>query len=143
MKRLVYATEEESSDLEKRVQAFLDKRVTKWRAFDEGNLHIEKHSIQNMIHDYIRYFNQNVQEYGDGFATDWDSDDWMTILYKDGTIRTVNPDCDEGNKKIKIDGIDSIIVDGSWGTACAGPNLVANDYTVYEDIPDIRVEFYS
>ena len=67
----------------------------------------------------------------------------MSILYKNGDIRTINPLFDEGNKRIKTEGIDSIILDGSWGTACAGPNLVAEDYTVYEDIPDIRIEFYG
>ena len=145
MKRYVRSsdTSVEGKSLEERVQNFIDKRVTKFSKFEEGNLYIEKHSLQSLINNYIRYFNQNVAEYGDGFAADWDDDDTMQILYKDGKIRTVNPLFDEGNKKIKVDGIDSIILDGSWGTACAGPHLVAEDYTVYEDIPDVRIEFFS
>jgi len=139
MKRLIYATEDKP--LVERVQEFIDKRPHKLSVFEEGNLYIEKQSIQSMIHNYIRWFNQNVDEYGNGFETDWDDDDTMTIRYKNGEIRTINPQWDDGDKKIKTDGIDSIILDGSWGTACAGNNLVAEDYTVYEDIPDIRIDF--
>ena len=65
----------------------------------------------------------------------------MDILYKNGTTRTINPDWDEGTKLIRTDGIDSIIVNGGWGTAFAGPSIVIEDYTVYDDIPDIRVNF--
>lgn len=123
------------------VQRFIETRNHRFNKFEYDNLYIEKHSLQSLYDDYIKYFNHNVTDYGNGFATDWDDDDWMSILYKDGTIRQVNPETDEGTKKIKTDGIDSIIVDGSWGTACAGPHLIAEDYTVYEDIPDIRIEF--
>lgn len=102
---------------------------------------IEKHSVDSLIRNYIKYFNRNVAEEGDGFAADWDEDDWMSILYNNGTVREINPVTDDGTKKIRTDGINSIIVDGSWGTAVAGPCLLAEDYTVYEDIPDIRITF--
>ena len=65
----------------------------------------------------------------------------MKILYRNGKIREVNPQVEEGNHKISTQGIDSIIIDGSWGTAFAGPSVVAEDYTVYDDIPDIRLTF--
>lgn len=116
-------------------------RTSRFRKFEKSNLYLEHHSIQSLINNYIKYFNQNVSDYGDGFATDWDPDDTMDILYKNGTLRTVSPDWDDGTKKIKVDGIDSIILNGGWGTAFAGPSIMFEDYTVYDDIPDIRVEF--
>ena len=131
----------DSTELLDKVNAFLQGRTKGFKKFQEGNLYIEKHSIESLIRNYIKYFNRNIDEEGDGFAADWDDDDWMQILYKNGRIREVNPQVDEGNKKISIDGIDSIIVDGSWGTAFAGPHVQAEDYTVYEDIPDIRLTF--
>lgn len=131
----------DSTELLNRVNDFLQGRTTNFRKFEEGNIYIEKHSIESMIKNYIKYFNRNVAEYGDGFAADWAEDDWMQILYKNGKVLEVNPLVNEGNKKIKTDGIDSIILDGSWGTAFAGPHVIAEDYTVYEDIPDIRLEF--
>lgn len=140
MKRLVYASESEL--LLDQVNKFIDNpRVRKFKKFEKGLLLLEKHSIQDLINNSIRYFNQNVDEYGDGFATDWDPDDWMSILYKNGKILEVNPECNDGTKKISTDNIDSIILDGSWGTAFAGPHIEAEDYTVYEDIPDIRIQF--
>ena len=135
MKKVVYA-----SILEE-VENFAKGRTKGIKRFDKHGMYFEKHSIESLIRNYIRYFNQNVKEYGDGFATDWDPDDWMHILYKDGSTRDINPETDEGTKRIKIDGIDSIIVDGSWGTAFAGPSVVFEDYTYYDDIPDIRATF--
>lgn len=123
------------------VERWAAGRTKGFRKFDKYGVYLEKHSIEDLIKNYIKYFNQNVRDYGDGFATDWDSDDTMDILYKNGKIRTINPDFDEGTKRISIDGIDSIIVNGGWGTAFAGPSIVFEDYTVYDDIVDIRPEF--
>lgn len=141
MKRLVYSTTE-SEDLLEEVLSFIKGRTKKFKKFEKGQyIYLEKHSLQSMYNNYIKYFNQNVSDYGDGFAADWDPDDTMDILYKNGTIRTLNPQWDDGTKKIKMDGIDSIILNGGWGTAFAGPSITAEDYTVYDDIPDIRIEF--
>ena len=143
MKRHIHSATEDTdkSDLLERVQKFASGRVHKFKKFEDGYLYLEHHSLQSLINNYIRYFNENVKEYANGFETDWDPDDTMDILYKNGTIRTVNPDWDEGTKLIRTDGIDSIIVNGGWGTAFAGPSIVIEDYTVYDDIPDIRVNF--
>ena len=119
------------------------KRFKKFErgSLDKGYVYFEKHSIEDMIRNYIKYFNRNVDDYGNGFESDWDDDDWMYILYKNGKIREINPEADDGTKKISIDGIDSIILNGSWGTAIAGPSIAFEDYTVYDDIIDIRAEF--
>lgn len=116
-------------------------RTVKFKKFEKYGLYLEKHSLQSMYNNCIKYFNRNISEYGNGFAADWDPDDYMIILYRDGSIREVNDQWDEGTQKIKTDGIDSIILDGSWGTAFAGPHIAFEDYTTYEDIPDIRVTF--
>lgn len=121
--------------------------------------HIEKRSIEDFIKWEIRYFNQNVSEYGYGFETDWDEDDAMSILYKDGSIRRVDVQWDDGKTKIKTDGIDSIILDASWGSAFAGPHVVIKNYREsvayrpedkygyksvkerYDDFDDLRLDF--
>jgi len=113
----------------------------KFSKLELDGIYLERHSIQSLINNYIRYFNRNVSDYGNGFEADWDPDDWMHILYKNGRVRTINPEEDEGTRKISVDNIDSIILDGSWGTAFAGPSITVEDYTVYEDIPDFRIEF--
>ena len=145
MKRMIVATEDDIPPSDVILNEVADwasnHRIRGFRKFEKYGMYFEKHSIQSLINDRIRYFNENVREYGDGFATDWDEDDWMTILYKDGKIRQINPDCDEGNRRISTDNIDSIIVDGSWGTAFAGPHIGFRDETTYPDIPDIRVDF--
>ena len=140
MKRLLRASS--SEDLLNEIQNWARNwRISKFSKFEKEGIYLEHHSIQSFINNYIKYFNENVDDYGNGYEADWDPDDTMTILYKDGSVREVNPQWDEGNRKIKIDGIDSIILDGSWGTAFAGPSITFEDYTVYEDIPDIRATF--
>lgn len=132
----------DSDRLLEEIRIWASTPTRKFKKFELGQtVYLEKHSIQDMINGYIRYFNENVRDYGYGFETDWDSDDWMDILYKNGKIRTINPDCDDGKKRISVDGIDSIILNGGWGTAFAGPSIKFEDYTQYEGLPDIRVEF--
>ena len=116
-------------------------------------------SIEEMIRNYVKYFNINVRECGYGFETDWDDDDWLYILYKDGTQRTINPAVDDGTKRIKLDGIDSMIIDGGWGSGYAGPHVEIVNYREgigykdvdkygyssveqrYNDADDLRLEF--
>ena len=145
MQEFNFRQAEELNDTEKlltEIQLWAKGRTKKFKKFEKGRfVYFEKHSIEDMIRNYIKYFNRNVGEYGDGFAADWDDDDWMDILYKNGKVRSINPSCDEGTKRISTDGIDSIILNGSWGTAIAGPSITFEDYTVYPDIPDIRAEF--
>lgn len=140
MKRYIRCSEESQSLLEE-VERWAQGRVHRFKKFEKDNLYLEHHSIQSLINNYVKYFNRNVAEEGDGFAADWDPDDVMHILYKNGKIRTISPDWDEGIRKISTDAVDSIIVDGSWGTAFAGPSIVFRDETVYDDIVDIRVDF--
>lgn len=122
--------------------------------------HIEKRSIQDFIKWEIRYFNENVKEYGNGFETDWDDDTVMFILYRDGKIRRVDVQWDDGTKRIKTDGIDSIILDAEWGSAFAGPHVRIYNYREsvpyrsednrygyksvqerYNDFDDLRLDF--
>jgi len=148
MKRVIATTQPEqfSEDhyrLFQDVKDFVEGRrgQRKFSKLELDGIYLERHSIQSLINNYIRYFNRNVSDYGNGFEADWDPDDWMYILYKNGRVRTINPEEDEGTRKISVDNIDSIILDGSWGTAFAGPSITVEDYTVYEDIPDFRIEF--
>lgn len=123
------------------LQEFASRPVRNFVKFEKYGLYFEHHSIESMIKNYIRWYNNNVREYGDGYATDWDPDDHMVILYKNGKIREIWPEVDEGNKLVPIDNIDSIILDGSWGTAFAGKHIGFRDETVYDDILDIRADF--
>jgi len=141
MKRYIRCAE--SQDLLQEVTSWAQGRTKRFKKFERDGMYFEKHSIQDLINNYIRYFNQNVYLYGDGFAADWDSDDTMSILYKDGKIVAIHPEFYDGFRKIRTDNIDSIILDGGWGTAFAGPSITFEDYTVYDDIPDIRADFTS
>lgn len=132
----------DSSDVLLEVQAWAhNHRIKGFQKFEKYGIYLEKHSIEDLIRSYIKYFNQNIREGENGFASDWDDDDTMDILYKDGHVRTINPQWDDGTKKISVDNIDSIILNGGWGTAFAGPSITFEDYTVYDDIIDIRPEF--
>lgn len=132
----------DSSDVLLEVQAWAhNHRIKGFQKFEKYGIYLEKHSIEDLTRSYIKYFNQNIREGENGFASDWDDDDTMDILYKDGHVRTINPQWDDGTKKISVDNIDSIILNGGWGTAFAGPSITFEDYTVYDDIIDIRPEF--
>lgn len=130
-------------------------RVNKLRKFEEGYNYLERHSVESLVNDYIRWYNRNISEGGNGLDS-WDSDDTMSILYKDGHIRTISVQDDDGTKKIATDNIDSIIVDGGWGTAYAGPHIKLYNYREavdygkwgykdvsqrYNDDDSIRVDF--
>ena len=144
MKRTIKCSTEDKShreELLRELEAFASGRTKGFKKFEKDGVYFEKHSLQKMYDNYIKWYNQNVRESGNGYATDWDPDDRMLILYKNGKIREVSPEWDEGNKFISVDNIDSIIVDGSWGTAFAGPHITFRDETVYDDIIDIRADF--
>lgn len=133
----------ESQQILHEIEQWADRRVHGFQKFEKYGLYLEHHSVEHLIKDYIVYFNRNVRELGNGFDADWDFDDKMIILYKNGRIREVNPefDYDDGTKFISRDYIDSIIVDGGWGTAFAGPSIIFRDETFYDDNIDIRVDF--
>ena len=148
--------EQHFAELNKKLDAFMAGRIKKLRKFEDGNYtYIERHSVQGMWNDYIKWFNKDVQDFGDGFQS-WDSDDTMYILYKNGKTITGSYDSWPEDKKIPVDGIDSIILDGGWGTAIAGPHVKLENYREvvdygkygyrdieqrYYDEDDIRAEF--
>ena len=147
MKRLLaseqtgrYSEEERQAILDE-LNAFAHGRVAKFKKFEKYGLYFEKHSIENIIREYIRWFNESVRDYGSGFASDWDSDTVIIIRYKNGKIRYISENDEDGSRRISTDGIDSVIVDGSWGTAFAGPGIVFRDETCYDDLLDIRADF--
>ena len=140
MKRVIVATTELTdeqmeaemaehfAELDAKLEKFMEGRIRKMRKFEDGQwTYIERHSIQQMWNDYIKWFNKSIDDSGDGFES-WDPDDTMHILYKNGKIRTLNPQWDDGTKKISVDNIDSIILDGGWGTAVAGPHVRLYNY---------------
>ena len=168
MKRYIAATEELTDEqmeaelsehfkeVDAKLDAFMQGRINKMRRFElEGFNYIERHSVNDMINSYIRWFNEGVRDYKDGFYQ-WDPDDYMSILYNDGRIIHVDVNGWDGDKKIKTDGINSIIVDGGWGTAVAGPSIELYNYrevvpygkwgykdvkSRYYDSDDIRADF--
>lgn len=146
MKRMLKNTKYEpqgdltSEEVLAEVEKWDNPRLQGHKSFEYGNTIIERHSIQSMINDYIRWFNQSVDDCGDGYDQ-WDTDDVMHILYNDGHMETIGPDWHDGNKKIKTDGINSIILYGSWGDAVAGPCIKWENNTYYDDIIDIRPDF--
>ena len=97
-------------------------RLKGHRKFEENYIYVERHSLQSLINQYIRWWNKEIAEGGNGLDS-WDSDDTMHILYKDGHIRTISDQEDDGTRKISTDNIDSIIIDGGWGSAYAGPHV--------------------
>lgn len=147
------------ADLNSKLDKFQAGKLHRFKRYEDEHINIERMSLDEMIRNYVKYFNINVRESGYGFETDWDDDDWLYILYKDGTQRTVNPSVDDGTKRIKINGIDSMIVDGSWGSAYAGPHVQIINYREqvgykdtdkygygsvaqrYNDMDDLRLEF--
>lgn len=160
------------ANMEKRMEAEFNKINTAIEAFmndskrsvlefsDEVDPDI-KHSLEKYTLKYAkRYFldkyNDNLKDYGDGFEGEWDEDDSVSILYKDGTTRNLLAGASDGTKKVKTTGIDSIIINGSWGDAYAGKNVTfynmrevtpngkygyKNTKDRYNDFNDIRLEF--
>lgn len=135
------SSEDMRSQMLSELQKLADSRIKGFKKYEKNGLYFEKHSLQSLWNSYLKYYNQNVAEYGDGYAADWEDDLKITILYKDGKLRELGPEFDEGTKKVSPDNIDSIIVDGSWGTAFAGPSITFRDETVYDDNIDIRADF--
>lgn len=147
------------ADLNSKLNKFQAGKLHKFKRYEDEHINIERMSLDEMIRNYVRWFNINVKECGYGFETDWDDDDWLYILYKDGTQRTINPSVDDGTKRIKVDGIDSMIIDGSWGSGYAGPHVRIVNYREavgyrdtdkygyssvtqrYNDMDDLRLEF--
>lgn len=169
MKRYIQSTEENLTpeqmeeelsqhfaEVNKKLDAFMSGRIRKFRKFEDGQFaYIERHTIQGIWNDYIKWFNQDVKDYGDGFQS-WDPDGMMHILYKNGKQITISPDFWPEDKRIPVDGIDSIIYDAGWGTAVAGPHVELVNYREvvdygkwgyrdveqrYYDDDDIRAEF--
>ena len=116
--------------------------------------HIERYTVKELASNYLKEFNANVENYGDGF-TYWDSDDVVYVAYKNGTGIILDANEWDGSKKIPLTGIDTIIVNGGWGYGVAGKNATiinmrdygrySYDYKNvkqrYEDWNDLRVEF--
>lgn len=154
------AMEEEFKTIDAALDRFLhsDGSKTLTEMFPDLDLNegiVEKHSVKNLIEDYIKPFNEDLRSYGDGF-TYWDPDQAVSILYKDGRILYISLDWWDESRKIPTSGIDSIIVDGGWGTAVGGKNIRLYNTreeweygkygykTVksrYEDFNDIRADF--
>ena len=144
------------AELDKKLDDFMSGRIKKFRKFEEGQYtYIERHSIQSMWNDYIKWFNKDVTDFKDGFQS-WDPDGVMYILYKNGKTITISESDWPENKRIPVDGIDSVIYDAGWGTAVAGPHVQLINYREavdygkwgyrdieqrYYDEDDIRAEF--
>ena len=151
---------EHFAEIDAQIEAFLSGPVRKLRTLKIGHCYLERRSIQDMYNLFIKYFNRDISEFGNGFE-EWDEDDTMHILYKNGQIRTISPQWDEGKKKISAENIDSIILNGSWGTAVAGPSIMIYNMREqigykpedpwgyqdveerYNDFDDIRADFYE
>lgn len=116
---------------------------------------IEKYPVKELVNIYIKPLNDNLKDYGDLF-TFADDDITVNILYKSGEQLYVAPRFYDGKKKIPTSNIDSIIVEGGWGTDFAGKSVeiynmresvqygkygYKNLKARYNDSDDIRVDF--
>ena len=81
---------------------------------DVENLYLEKDTKKNLIDDYIKEYNSNGFSLGDDIV--------ISVLYKDGTYKS-----SYDGKKLSTTGIDSIIVEGDWGTTFCGKVKVTHD----------------
>ena len=88
---------------------------------------IYKDTLKTLIEDYIKPLNDDLAQRGDIFAF-YDEDQTISILYKDGTQRYIGVGWWDSDKRIPTSNIDSIIIDGSWGTAIAGKNVRLYNY---------------
>ena len=120
--------ERQLDDVQKQVDAWIsDKNST--QQLDEvvrpdGNsetLYLEKDTKKNIIDNYLK-------EYNDGY---WDDNEGsINVLYKDGSFIS---SLDAPNK-FKLTNIDTIIVNGGWGTTFSG------NVKVTHDVPDEKFD---
>lgn len=142
------------------VNATLDKFMSSKTGTNLDDLdpempHIEKETVKELVENYIKPYNDSLRDYGSLFTFASD-DEQINILYKDGKHITVSPQWYDENKKIPTSNIDSVIVEGGWGTAFAGKNVeiynmretvgygkyaYKNLKERYKDYDDIRVDF--
>ena len=121
------AMEEEFKTIDAALERFLHSDGSKTLAemFPDLDLNagtMEKHSVKDLIENYVKPFNDDLKYRGDGFLY-WDPDQTIYILYKDSKSLIISPDSWDESKKIPTSGIDSIIVEGGWGTAVGGKNI--------------------
>ena len=110
------------------VNATLDKFMNSRAGTDLSDLdpempQIEKSTIKELKSNYIDPLNDDLKNYGDAFTFGADDDTVINILYKSGEELRVSPDSYDGTKRIPTSNIDSIIVEGGWGSAFAGKNV--------------------
>lgn len=154
------AMEEEFKTIDAALDRFLHSDGSKTLAemFPDLDLNagtMEKDSVKDLIENYIKPFNDDLKYHGDGFLY-WDPDQTIYILYKDGKSLIISPDSWNESKKIPTSGIDSVIVEGGWGTAVGGKNIrlyntreeweygkygYKSVKSRYEDFNDIRADF--
>lgn len=115
------AEEERQLDaVQEKIDAWLnDKNSTSLDEVErpDGNaepVYLEKETKKNIIDYYLK-------EYNNGYFNS--DEDMISVLYKDGSMVS---SFDEP-KKFKLTNIESIIVDGSWGTTFCGNVKVTHD----------------
>lgn len=113
--------ERQLDDVQKQVDAWLSDKNSDMHLDEvkrpDGEfeaLYLEKDAKKSLIDNYVK-------EYNKGY---WDEDEMsMHILYKDGSVVSTFDDPD----KFKTTNIDSIIINGGWGTTFCGNVKVIHD----------------
>lgn len=113
--------ERQLDDVQKQVDAWLsdknsDVHLDKVKRPDGEfeALYLEKDTKKSLIDNYVKEYNKGL----------WDEDEMsMHILYKDGSMVSTL----DAPNKFKTTTIDSIIINGSWGTTFCGKVKITHD----------------
>lgn len=79
---------------------------------EKETLYLERDTKKSLVDNYLKYYN----DYGG------DEDTSIAVKYKDGTVVF-----DYDTERFKLTGIDTIIVEGGWGTTYSGKVKVTHD----------------
>lgn len=150
-------------DVDSALDKLMKSRPTRYKGVSLGKFgdglpdYISKSTIGDLKFNYIDEFNKAVKEHGDGFEG-IEPELIIRVRYKDGSYLSTQDMNFDSSKRIPTKNIDSIIIEGEWGTDFAGNNVqlynqreevgdgkwgYSSLQTRYNDFDDIRADFTS